>query len=477
MFQPYNLTPLDNFSPPGHFTLSLKFSLTDKSHAQVLQRMEDAIARVISKFPFLTGMLIPSTQRDGISNALQVRPATAAELEECPILVTQHHTEPTALTVDGKFNPALLPFPIVYPPHNPSPVLRLKANVIGDELHSVVCFDHRVMDGSGIFCLISIFRAFCCDLDAPGPFTTAHAQEETRKHIEDVASTATPKDLIWTTFPPQASEVEISTDVSQVPVSSPHILDGKKIALLNDACNSALQSVPEKYRKDIPELSLSPDLIVTALVSICSSRVRLQAFPDKKELSLGMFMVENLRKPLDLPRGYIGNTIVGNQSPSDGSAPPPPEALQNIHVPEPLSPVGPEDIWRLCDVAQTLQEASGRLDKQYAEGMIATIARERDWTSFRPGWGVDFLVSNIRSAKLYTQNFGPLGDLQLCDIRFDTAPGYCWIMPNLPSDSSSPSPCWRLRWILERAAMECLSSDPLFQWASIPSTATRDFKV
>jgi hypothetical protein len=439
--------------------------------------MEDAVARVASIFPFLTGMLIPSTQRDGISNALEVRPSTAAELEKYPILVTQHHTEPTALTVDGRFNPALLPFPIVYPPHNPSPVLRVKANVIGDELLLVVSFDHRVVDGSGIFRLTSIFNAFCCDLDAQGPFPTAQEQEETRKHIEEVASTATPKDLIWTTFPPQACEEEISMDPSQVPVNFPHLLDAEKIKMLHEACNAALQSVPEKYKKDIPKLSLSPDLIVIALVSICSSRARLQAFPDKKELSLEMFMVENLRKPLNLHRGYIGNTIVGNQSPSDGSAPAPPEVLQNIHVPESLSSIGPEDIWRLCNVAQTLQEHSGRLDKEYAEGMLATMARERDWASFRPGWGVDFLVSNIRSAKPYIKDFGPLGELKLFDLCYDTTPGYCWIMPNLPSDSLSPTPCWRLRWILERAATECLSSDPLLKWASIPSIVGRDSGV
>jgi hypothetical protein len=34
------------------------------------------------------------------------------------------------------------------------------------------------------------------------------------------------------------------------------------------------------------------------------------------------------------------------------------------------------------------------------------------------------------SAKPYG-NFGPLGDLELFDLHFDTQPGYCWIMPNL----------------------------------------------
>ncbi|KAJ5977671.1 hypothetical protein N7501_001013 [Penicillium viridicatum] len=476
MFQPYNLTPLDHFSPPGHFSVSLTFSLIDKDRVRVVQRMEDAVARVVSKFPFLTGMVVPSTQPDGRRNALQVRPVTAAELVECPILVTQHHPESTAVSVDGKLNTALMPFPIVYPPLNPSPVLRLKANILENKLYLVCCFGHRVMDGSGLFRLVATFAAFCGDLNAPGPCTTPRAQEETRQHIKKVASTATPQDLQWTTFPVPTSENKVSTDYNRMPISSPHVLDGRKIKMLHEACNSALQTLPRKYRKGLPEMSLPPSLVVSALVGICSSRARLGAFPDKPELSSEMFIVENIRKALNLRRGYMGNTIVGTESKCDGSEPPPPEALRYIHVPEPLSPVGPEDIWRICNVAQTLQEASGLLNEQHAQGMVAKMSHKRDWSSFRPGWGVNFLVSNIKSASPYVR-YGPLGDLQLFDLVFDTAPGFCWIMPNLPSDAASSYSCWRLRWILERAAMECLSSDPLFQWASAPSTASTSANI
>ncbi|KAJ5365289.1 hypothetical protein N7517_008175 [Penicillium concentricum] len=456
--------------------MSVAFSLVDKDRVQVLRRMEDAFARVVSKFPFLTGMVVPSMELDDRSNALQLRPATTAELEECPLLVTQDHTESTTLTVNGKFNTSLMPFPIVSPVPIPSPVLRLKANVIGDKLHLVLCFDHRVLDGSGVFLLLSTLSAFCRDLNAPGPFTTPDAQEETRNYIEEIGSTATPQDFQWTTFPSQTNEDGASIDVGQMPISSPHILDGRKINLLHNACNSALQSLSKEYTMGLSEISLSPNLVVTALVSICSSRARSKAFPDKPELSSAMFMVENVRKALNLRRGYMGNTIVGNQSASDSSAQPPPEILQHIHMPKPLSPIEPEDIWRICKVAQTLQEASGRLDKQRSGGMIATMFRKRDWASFRPGWGVNFLISDIKSGKPY-RNFGPLGDLQLFDVPFDASPGFCWIMPNLPSDSLSPVSCWRLRWNLERAAMEYLSSDPLFQWASTPSKNTRDVEV
>ncbi|KAJ5170843.1 uncharacterized protein N7500_003626 [Penicillium coprophilum] len=445
MFQPYNLTPLDHFSPPGHLNASLIFSLADKDHAQVLRRMEGAIARVVSEFPFLTGMVVPSTQPEGRSNVLQVRPATAAELKECPILVTQHHTEPTPLTVEGKYNTVLMPFPVVYPPPNPSHVLRFKANVIGDELHIVWCFDHRVIDGSGFAVLIFAFASFCHDPNAPGP---------------------------------SAGEDKVSTDSSRVPISVLRVLDGRKIEKLWQACNSALQSLPEIYTKGLSEMTLSPNLIVSALANICSNRARSRAFPNEQESSSEMFLVANIRKALNLPRGYIGNTILGLTSKFDVSAHPPLEVLQNIHVPLPLNPVGPEDIWRICNIAQTLQEESIHMDKRHAQGMIATMSRKHDWSSFQPRWGMQSFVcvSDLKRGWLW-RDCGPLGDLQLFDLPFDAIPGFCWIMPDSPSDSLLPYPSWRLRWNLERAAIEHLSSDPLFQWASTPSEDREHAKI
>ncbi|KAJ5964845.1 uncharacterized protein N7479_004721 [Penicillium vulpinum] len=474
MFQPYNLTMLDHLPPRMHLNPYFTFNLIGKDRVQVFQRVEDATSRLASKFPFLAGVVVPSTQPVGRSNAFQVRPATAAELEECPMLVIQHHANSTALSVEGKFNPALVPFPLIYPNPSPSPVLRLKFNVIGDKLHMVWCFDHRVVDGSGVFFLFYTFAAFCRDLNAPEP-TTIHAQEKIRQHIEEIATTSTPLDLQMPASPPPTSEDEVPTGFSRVPISSRYVLDGQKIELLHEACNSAIRSLPETYKKNIPNLSLPPSMVVTALVGICSTRARLRAFPDDRELTSEIAVAANIRKAIDLPPAYLGNAIMNLQSTCDSSAHPPPDILQKIHVPGPLSPIGPEDIWQICNVVQTLQEGSRLLDKEFAQRKIATMVREHDWSSIGPKTGANFIVSDISAAKPYA-NFGPLGDLQLFDLPFDTFAGICWIMPNLPSDPKSSS-CWRLRVALERAAMECLSSDPLFRWASTPSTASRQTRI
>ncbi|KGO66223.1 hypothetical protein PITC_046070 [Penicillium italicum] len=120
---------------------------------------ENTVACLVFKFFFLTGMVVPSTQPDGRSNVLQVPPATASELGKCHILVTQHHVASTAVAWDGRFNTAMMPFLTVHILPSPSPVLRLMANVLGDDLYMVWCFDHLVMNGSG-FCFAHYFRRF-----------------------------------------------------------------------------------------------------------------------------------------------------------------------------------------------------------------------------------------------------------------------------------------------------------------------------
>ncbi|KAJ5473750.1 hypothetical protein N7475_003316 [Penicillium sp. IBT 31633x] len=467
MFQPYNLTPLDHAVPAVHFNPILSFSLIGKDVLHVLQRAEDSLARLLFEFPILTGMVVPSTP-DGRSNAFQVRPASAAEIEDEPFFTTQNHTQSTALTVDGRLNPVLIPFPILNPPASPSPVLRLKANVIEDKLLLVWCFDHRVMDVVGFLALLATFATFCRDPKTSEPLvTTPDAQEKAREHIEDTALTTEPQRLCWTSFPPPTSGDESFIDSSEVPISSFHVLDARKIKMLYDACTVAVLSLPENYRKSLPFISFPPNLVVSALVGLCGSRARLQAFPNQQDQPSNLLIAANIRKAAELP-SYIGNAVFVVESAFDDAALPPPEALENIHVPGPFGTVEPEDIWQICKIAGNLQQGLHRLDKQHVQGMIATMSHRHDWSSFRPGFGGNLHVSDIRAASPYV-SYGPLGDLLLFDLPFDAVPGTCWIIPNLPSDAASPNSCWRLRLTLERAATECLLSDPLFRWVTAPS--------
>ncbi|KAJ5787985.1 hypothetical protein N7457_002975 [Penicillium paradoxum] len=477
MFQPYDLTPLDHAGPVVHLNPTLSFNLTGKNRLEVLRRAEDALDRLLSEFPVLTGMVVPSTHADGKSNAFHVRPASADEIEDQPFFIAHNHVEHTPLTLNGRFNPALTPFPILSPPRSPSPVLRLKANVIGDRLHLVWCFDHRVMDGLGFLTLLTTFAAFCRDPDTSGRLiTTPHKQERARQHIDDIASTSERLGLSWTRFPHPPSEDEMFKDPSQVPISSYHVLDARKIKMLYDACTVILYSLPERYRRGFPDVFFPPSLVVTALVGFCGSRARSRAFPDQQKQPSNVFVAANIRKAAELPSSYLGNAILAVESACDSAVPPPREALENIHVPGPLGTAEPEDIWRIWNTARNLQQQFNRLDSHRVQGMIATMSDKRDWSSFRPGFGVNMHVSDIRATSLYV-NYGPLGIPELIDLPFDDVPGVCWIMPPHPSDPPSSYPCWRLRMILERTAMECLSNDPLFQWVTTPSPASRSAKL
>lgn len=474
MFQPYNLTPLDHAGPVGHLNPTLSFSLIGKDLLQVLQRAEDAFDCLLSEFPLLTGMVTPSIQPDGKSNVLQVRPPTPAELEHQPFFTAENHIDHTPQTVDGRFNSALTPFPIQSPPPSPSPVLRLKANVIGDELLLVWCFDHRVMDGAGFLVLLATFAEFCRDPDTRGPFaTTPHAQEKARHHIEDAATMSERRKLTWTSFP---SEDEVPTDASRAPISCSYVLDAQKIRMIYEACSVALYSLPHQYRPGSPNVFFPPSLVVSALVGLCGSRARARAFPDHQKQPSDIFVAANVRKSAGLRSSYIGNGVLSVESACGGAVPPPPDALENIHVPGPLGTAEPEDIWQIWNAARNIQQKFSRLNSKQVQGMIATMSDKRDWSSFRPGFGMNFHVSDIRAASVYGE-YGPLGEAEQVDLPFDGIPGICWIMPAHPSDPPSQYPCWRLRLVLERAAMECLSHDPLFKWVTTPSSTSRTSKL
>lgn len=84
----------------------------------------------------------------------------------------------------------------------------------------------------------------------------------------------------------------------------------------------------------------------------------------------------------------------------------------------------------------------------HGQGVIATMSRKRDWSSFQPRYGVNLFVSHMKAASPYV-NLWLLGDLQSFDMHTDTVPGICFILP----DPLASEPSWRLRLVLERDVM------------------------
>jgi hypothetical protein len=404
-----------------------------------------------------------------------VQPASATQIEDYPILVIQEHTESTPKTVNGRLNPALTPVPMLYPASNPSPVLRLKTNIVRDELILVWSCDHRALDGTIFLAIFDEFATFSRDPNSPRKLATApDVQDKTRQEIHEIASAIKPQRLPWTLISPSASRAKESRefiDSCRFALSSSYVLDHQKIVLLRDAYILAGSSLPEKHSKSPPSQITPLNMIVSALVSLCTNRARLKAFPNEREQPSDLLIATNIRKAGHIPRSYMGNCILPAESKGGSSVLPPPEVLHNIPLRGSLGALQPEDIWHVYNIAKNLRQARELLDRERIQGVIANLSRSHDWGSFQPGYGVSMFISDIKAASPY-MNLGPLGDVQSFDMYVETLPGLCFILPDPPGSE----PSWRLRLVLERAAMECLSSDPLFRWALAP-TVCRDAKM
>ena len=91
------------------------------------------------------------------------------------------------------------------------------------------------------------------------------------------------------------------------------------------------------------------------------------------------------------------------------------------------------------------------------QGILRTIVTSDDLSTCFPDYGNSIIVSNLRWMNFYP-DFGPLGKVQRYDIPENKVPGVCWVLP--ARASTDP---FEIRFVLEKAAMERLQEDSLFQ--------------
>lgn len=407
----------------------------------------------------MTGMIAPKVNYD--DKALEVRSATASEVQEYPMLVIEHHPNGTPISVNGTTNPIFEPFPHVTPPRTPSPVIRFQANIVGESLIMVWCIDHRAMDGSAGLAVVKAFATLCQDPTAPCDvlFPTPDKNKKARKYLMEIKSLSQPYSVKW---PFKPSGCRGSGLHSKRPlISSSLLLDPLKIELLRKACEYARESVCH-HKNEVCHPPLATLSVLCALAGILGAQARSKAIPGEQAHSSNIIFAANVRRVLGLPRTYLGNAFM-HTSTDCNDLPPMPESLQYIPI---LGPATPQDIWRVCAVALDLQTNSAQLKKEGVEGAIATVSRTRDWSSFQPGYGLNMSVSDITAGADYVYgNWGPLGELLSADLPCDKIPGMCWILPSPPGKRTE----WRLRIILEDLATKCLLEHPLLRWASTKS--------
>lgn len=290
LFEPYSLNSLDYIAPEIHLNPIFFFDLFGKSHVQACRRLKEATASLVLRLPIVTGMIAPKVNYD--DKALEVRSATASEVQEYPMLVIEHHPNGTPISVNGTTNPIFEPFPHVTPPRTPSPVIRFKANIVGESLIMVWCIDHRAMDGSAGLAVVKAFATLCQDPTAPCDvlFPTPDKNKKARKYLMEIKSLSQPYSVKW---PFKPSGCRGSGLHSKRPlISSSLLLDPLKIELLRKACEYARESVCH-HKNEVCHPPLATLSVLCALAGILGAQARSKALPGEQAHSSNIIFAAN----------------------------------------------------------------------------------------------------------------------------------------------------------------------------------------
>ncbi|KAK2764572.1 acetyl-CoA synthetase [Arachnomyces sp. PD_36] len=455
-FRPYNLSPLDNILPPCHMFMFLTF---DSYSSEGIDALKTGVTRLSAHFPFLTGVVVPSSQPAGKQNVFEVQPASSSFMEKYPMLQVAYNPELDFLSPDDFIDQNYLPIQFLTPPTEPMPLVRFKANLTNRKIILSVAYFHRALDSTGVSVVLKTLAALCKDPNASPDLlpTSTRAEETSRQHLIDSAAKY-PVPFNWTSVP-LSPDVSPPDSVGKVPISRRFKLDAKKITLLKDACNAAITRLPPDANGVKPSPLTSND-IITALVGLCGNRARLDTVLESNPPPK-VIIAANVRKPSLLPATYVGNALAAVEAPYDAAVLPEGTGLHGLSA-----ELAREDLSRLLNIAFSLRIEVNALTKSYMQGILCNIANTPDMCSFFPAYGGSIIVSSLRWMDFYL-DFGPLGKVQEYDIPETKVKGVCWVLPSRDLRGDVGSQPFELRFVLERAAMEQLQNDSLFRWMRV----------
>lgn len=451
-FPAYNLTSLDHILPPCHMFMFLSF---EDASMEGIDALRHGVTRLSEHFPFLTGVVVPSSQSLGKTDVFEVKPASIAFLRKYPMLQVAFSPEMDKIAQDDFIQQKYLPIPFLTPPAEPMPLVRFQANVTGHKIILCVAYNHRALDSTGVSVMLKILSEFCRAPDAtPDSLSTSDAAEKTaRQHIRNFQAKE-PLSFKWTPVP-LSLDATPPVDPAQEPVSRHFSLSARKIALLKDACNTIITSEshggPGKSR-----LCTSND-IITALVGFCGNKARQEIVPETVSPPR-VIIAANVRKQCRLPPNYMGNALVAVETTYD--------SLRQVHgMARPGFPanLSQKELGQVCSIAIALREQIGLLSESYLRGILLNISDRKSLSSFYPAYGRSIIVSSLRWMDFYS-DFGPMGRVQKYDIPETKVKGVCWVLPVRDLGVDVASQPFELRFVLERGAMERLQKDGLFTW-------------
>jgi hypothetical protein len=472
-FEPYVLTPFDHSMISIHLPCLMTFYPDDLSSAVAV--LETGVQRLVELLPFLSGNVTSSSRVIGKENAMEVQPPTAEFLQKHPMLKVKTHQKYANpmnrkhIHDDLRSNEDLLPVAFEMGAEEFSPIFRLQINAMIDAIIVSTSFNHMALDGIGVVNTLKALSVCCRNPDAsPDDLPTTPQQEEkSRQEIFKAASAPNISDQLRADYG-AFDWIPMYDEISERPISRNLVLDATKIETLKTACTNLL-----RRRSLGPVARLSSNTIASAVVWLCLIRARygynaMQG--EEMPLKSCMLVAVNARPKLEkiLSASYMGNGLITvesytpiqqiissfNQSRSSSNRP---------------KNVDPEDIHHLTEVALSLHDSLQSVTTDYVRGVISNVFKKNDWASSpRPG---DFVLSSLRSFKLYELDFGPLlGPVKDIDISQNRIPGISWLKPSGVEGRMAP---WEVRIALDAATMERMESDGLMKWLSPAAPSAR----
>ena len=499
-FTPFSLSSLDHALIAVYIPQNLCFRTTD--HQQCLSQLQDGIKLLLDHLPFLGGEVVPWTDNAAKKGEMRIQPGTA--FAELPMLTIKHfkdvilppvliegdkspQTDQAVAALDGEY----FPLPLILPPSEPRPVMRLQANVMADGVILSMAFSHSVFDGTGTGRIHELL-AECCRAAATQTapnLPTDEKKEELLRHVLTTAGEGEHPEIdhsgeIGQSYAyeskedgdgeaPQAKSMEL---LGAGLATHAFILSTEKLEQLRKSCSELLPLLTRLYSQTAKEQRewptfLSSNDVLTGAFAFCIEKARAQNGIDVSSKSRHLTFAVNFRKRLQaIPDHYLGNAVFPSriyfQLPTGSDVDF--DALESSVNLQPLQESG-IDVRELLDIAnQAFQSRAGisSYDDAFLRSFMAFMTKQEDYEATNLRYG-DLIASSWRDLKINSLDFGPgLGHVDNFELNIGVADGAMTVLPEVkrdPSATKKKAP-WDVRVSLASQIMATFQQDTLITW-------------
>lgn len=504
-FSPFSLSSLDHALLAVYIPQNLCFRTSD--HQQCLSRLHAGINLLLTRLPFLSGEVVPRTDHGAKPGELRVQPGDT--FDAIPMLTIKHFTDvilppvliggSNSLRTDhavASLDSQFFPLPLILPPSEPRPVMRLQANVVADGVILSMAFSHSVLDGTGTG-VVHEMLAECCRAAAmdslPSLPTSGEEEAALRNRLTTAGDGGHPEidhsGEIGQSYAyerkeenedckegTEASKQESIQLLAAGLQTRAFIFSPERLEHLRKACSGFLPLLSHLYiqtaesTRKWPEFLSSND-VLTALLGFCIERTRAKSGVDVSSPSRHTTFAVNFRNRLTtLPDHYLGNAVFPSRvyfrMPAD--EPPDLDSLENLIDMHRLQGSG-IDARSLLEIAnQAFQSRAGILayDDAFLRSWMAFVTMQPDYESMNLRFG-DTIAASWRDLKINSLDFGDgLGRVDNFELNIGVSDGACIIMPETRLDPSATAPKapWDVRISLKTQEMAVFERDLLIDW-------------